>query len=161
MKRVTAILPLLMLAACGTQNDTAAPDNSLNEVDARAVADNAALDAPTNADMPPFAEVEGAHPTTPAPAPIPAKFRGTWAESKAACSDLSNHTRLTISGRTVRHPDFVILGESVSIPFADQIALKGKIEATGAPAEAHYSINETNDVLTDGAGGGYIRVRCG
>ena len=161
MSRVTAILPLLALAACGAQNDPAAADNALTEVDASAGADNAAPDASINTAIPPFAEAEGAHPTAPEPAPIPAKFRGIWAESKAACGDLSSHTRLTISGRTVRHPDFVIFGQSVTIPAADQFALKGKIEATGAPAEAHYSINATNDVLTDGAGGGYIRVRCG
>jgi hypothetical protein len=110
--------------------------------------------------MPPFAEVEGAHPTAPEPAPIPAKFRGTWAESEATCADLADHSRLTISGRTVRHPDFVIFGDSVTLPASDQFALKGKIEATGAPAEAHYSIDASGKVLTDGAGGGTVRVRC-
>ena len=159
--RLIAILPMLMIAACGPQGQPAATDNSPTEIDASEAAENSAPDASANTDMPPFAEVDGAHPTAPEPAPIPAKFRGTWAENKAACADLSNHSRLTISGRTVRHPDFVIFGDSVALPAPDQFALKGKIEETGAPAEAHYAISATGDVLTDGAGGGYIRVKCG
>ena len=161
MTRLIALFPLLMIAACGSQRDPVVNDNSPTEIDASAAAENSAPDVSANTDMPPFAEVEGAHPTAPEPAPIPAKFRGTWAESKAACADLTDHSRLTISGRTVRHPDFVIFGDSLTQPAPDQFALKGKIEATGAPAEAHYSINAAGDVLTDGAGGGTIRVRCG
>ena len=161
MMRPIAILALLMTGACGSQNDAAMTDNSPTEIDASAAAENSAPDAAANTEMPPFAEVEGAHPTAPEPAPIPARFRGTWAESRAACADLADHSRLTISGRTVRHPDFVISGESFTQPAPDQFALKGKIEATGARAEAHYSINAAGDILTDGAGGGTVRVRCG
>ena len=157
--RKFAFFPLMVIAACSAPS-TPSADNVAMENAAGPVAANDAEAATDNKDMPPFAEVEDAHPTAPEPAPIPAKFRGTWAESKAACADLSNHTRLTISGRTVRHPDFVIFGDSVTIPEADEFALKGRIEATGAPAEAHYSVNASSDVLTDGAGGGYIRVRC-
>ena len=157
MTRKLAFFPLFLIAACtAPTSDNVAVDNA-----AEPATENGVTDATTNSDMPPFAEVEGAHPTAPEPAPIPAKFRGAWAESKAACADLSDHSRLTISGRTVRHPDFVIFGDSVTIPEPDEFALKGNIETTGAPAEAHYSINASNDVLTDGAGGGYIRVKCG
>ena len=152
MIRLIIAFPLLLAAACSAPGDIAAADN-----DATA---NAASDASANATQPAFAEVQDAHPTAPEPAPIPAKFRGTWAENEAACADLSNHSRLTISGRTVRHPDFVIFGDSFTFPTPDQLALKGKIEATGAPIEAHYSINAANDELTDEAGGGAVRVRC-
>ena len=160
MTRNLALIPLFLIAACNAPSAPSA-DNATSENAGEPATENGVTDSADNSDMPPFAEVEGAHPTAPEPAPIPAKFRGTWAESKAACADLSDHSRLTISGRTVRHPDFVIFGDSVTIPEADEFALKGKIEATGAPAEAHYSINASNDVLTDGAGGGYIRVKCG
>ena len=161
MTRALALIFLLSVAACSdpsvTGNDVNPPADGFDNGSSADVTN----EAQSNGAMPPFAEVPGAHPTAPEPAPIPAKFRGTWAENKAACADLANHTRLTISGRAVRHPDFVIFGDSVTIPATDQFALKGKIEATGAPAEAHYSINAANDVLTDGAGGGYVRVRCG
>jgi hypothetical protein len=110
--------------------------------------------------MPPFAEVADAHPTAPVPAPIPAKFRGTWSESAASCADVAHHSRLTISGRTVRFDDYVIFGDSVTLPNRDEFALKGKIEATGVPAEAHYAISADGKTLTDGAGGGTVRVRC-
>lgn len=113
--------------------------------------------APTT---PPFAEMPGAHPTAPEPAPIPAKFRGNWAESKAACADLKHHSRLGISGRTVRYPTHVLFGDSFSFPAANQFAVKGKVEGTSRPAEAHYSINAGGDVLTDEAGGGAVRVPC-
>ena len=151
--RLLAILSTLTIAACEMPGNS----NSAGNAVAESGAANAGGDATTNR---PFAEVEGAHPTAPEPAPIPAKFRGTWAENDAACADLSNHSRLTISGRTVRHPDFVIFGESFTFPTPDQVAVKGKVEATGAPIEAHYSINAANDELTDEAGGGAVRVRC-
>ena len=159
MTRKLAILPLVLITACAAPGAPSA-DNGQIENAADSAASNAADEAIANSAMPPFAEVDGAHPTAPEPAPIPAKFRGTWAESKAGCTDLGDHSRLTISGRTVRHPDFVIVGESFATPASDEFALKGKVEATGAPAEAHYSINAAGDVLTDGAGGGYVRVRC-
>lgn len=151
MMRKFAILQTLMLVSCGAPNDSAAADDAVQNIGTEATANTA---------MPPFAEVDGAHPTAPEPAPIPANFRGTWAGNEAACADLKSHSRMTISGRTVRHPDFVIFGDSVTLPAKDQFALKGKIEATGAPIEAHYSINAAGDVLTDEAGGGAVRVRC-
>jgi len=157
-----ALLPLLALAACNVTSEPAA--NDAFSVEANVAADRVTendVGSDTTTAMPPFAEVPGAHPTAPEPAPIPARFRGTWADSKAACADLNHHSRLGISGRTVRFPDFVIFGDSFTFPAPNQFALKGKIEATGAPAEAHYSINAAGDVLTDEAGGGAVRVRCG
>ena len=65
-----------------------------------------------------------------------------------------------MSGRTVRFIDYVIFGDSFTFPTPSQFAVKGHIEATGAPADAHYSINPAGTVLTDEAGGGMTRVRC-
>ena len=151
--RLLAILSTLTIAACEMPTKSNSGDNAVAESGAVNAGNNGATNSP-------FAEIEGAHPTAPEPAPIPAKFRGTWAENEAACADLSDHSRLTVSGRTVRHPDFVIFGDSFTFPSPDQFAVKGKVEATGAPIEAHYSINAANDELTDEAGGGAVRVRC-
>ena len=150
-------LPLPMVLLASACNPPATPSNdaniAANDVAPPPVENSVADEAP-----PPFAET---HPTAPDSAPIPAKFRGTWAANKAACSDLAHHSRLTISGRTIRFSDFVILGESVTTPGSNQFAVKGKVEGTDHPGEAHYSINHTGDVLVDEAGGGAIRVRCG
>jgi len=157
VKRALPLASLLLATAC---SQPSAPSNDANLV-ANDVAPAGAENAVANETTPPFAEVNGAHPTAPDPAPIPAKFRGTWAASKSACADLAHHSRLTISGRTVRFTDFVIFGESVTAPAPNQFAVKGKVEGTDHPAEAHYSINPAGDVLIDEAGGGAIRVRCG
>ena len=162
--RLALILPLAALAACGVPSEPAANDVvavEANDAVAPSTTNDVDSDAAANASMPPFAEVPGAHPTEPEPAPIPAKFRGTWAETKAVCSDLKHHSRLGVSGRTVRHPDFVIFGDRFTFPAPNQFALEGHIEATGARADAHYSINAAGNVLTDEAGGGAVRVRCG
>ena len=145
-----ALMTMLGLASCGqpAANGVAA-DNA-----ASTIANNVATPA-----APPFAETPGAHPTAPEAAPIPAPFRGTWADSNSACADLKHHSRLTVSGRTIRHPDFVIVGDEV-IASGIEVSVKGHIEATGAPAEAHYSLNPAGTVLTDEAGGGAIRVKC-
>ena len=158
--------PVLALAACNAPTE---PANESAPVEVNAAGGNAAepvttndavANAATNGAMPPFAEVPGAHPTAPKPAPIPAKFRGTWAETKALCADLKHHSRLGISGRTVRYPTFNIFSDTVTAS-ADQFALKGKIEGTGRPAEAQFFINAAGNVLIDGGGGGAVRVRCG
>jgi hypothetical protein len=39
-------------------------------------------------------------------------------------------------------------------------AVAGHNQRTGAPAEAHFSIDATGSVLTDQAGGGAVRMRC-
>ena len=151
-----AISALLLVAGCdrgappAASNDSA-PIGSTNAVENRAT---------TATDMPPHAEVPGAHPSAPEPAPIPANFRGAWAETKALCADLKHHSRLTISGRTIRYPDFVLFGDEFTTPAANQFAVRGKVEGTSRPAEAHFSIDAAGNVLTDEAGGGSIRVRC-
>ena len=107
----------------------------------------------------PIAET-GANSTAAERASIPAKFRGIWAEGRAACAQLSHPSRLIISESVIRYPSFVLIGESVDLPANTGIAIKGHNQRTGAPAEAHYSIDETGSILTDEAGGGAVRVRC-
>jgi hypothetical protein len=140
---------IALLASCSqpaqAPNEAAANDSAVSVANVAAPVNNA--------------ETPGAEPAAPEPAPIPVRFRGTWAESKAACVDLKHHSRITISGRTVRHPDFVMVGDSVTAS-ETQFALKGHFEGTDRPAEAQYFINEPGDVLTDGGGGGAVRVRC-
>jgi hypothetical protein len=115
----------VLLAGCG--QPSAPTDANVAQADANGA----------EAALPPFAEVENAHPTAPEPAPIPAKFRGTWAESKTACTNLNHPSRLTISGRTVRTPTAVLVGESFTFPAANQFALDGKFEGGGRAGAAH------------------------
>ena len=161
MTRLLFLLTATALVAC---NDNPTPVETNNAVADPAASPSvpapAAPDASGSTATPPFAETPGAHPTAPEPAPIPARFRGTWADSKAACADLKHHSRLTISGRTLRFPTFVMLGDSVTAS-GNQFALKGKIEGTNRLAEAQYFISADGNTLTDGGGGGAVRVRCG
>ena len=151
MRRAAPFMLAGLLAACGQPSAT---------VDANlAQADTNGIEA-ANA-MPPFAEVENAHPTAPEPAPIPAKFRGIWAEQKSVCSQLSHPSRLIISGRTLRFPAFVLEADSVALPDEDSFAVKGHNKKTQAPAEAHYSVDAAGIILIDQAGGGAERVKCG
>ncbi len=149
MTRTAALMLAVLLAGCGQPS---APTGA-NVAQADANWAEAAL--------PPFAEVENAHPTAPEPAPIPAKFRGIWAEQKSVCSQLSHPSRLIISGRTLRFPAFVLQVDSVALPDDDSFAVKGHNKKTKAPAEAHYSVDPAGIVLTDEAGGGAERVKCG
>ena len=155
MKRAVILIGL-MLAACQQASPPAdnAADNEVGPPESN-VAANAA--EPT----PPFADTPNAHPTAPEPAPIPAKFRGIWAESRTVCTQLSHPSRLIISGRTLRFPSFVLEGDSVTFPTDDSFAVKGHNKRTDEPAEAHYSIDAAGLILTDEAGGGAVRVKCG
>ena len=91
---------------------------------------------------------------------IPANFRGLWAEDRAACAQLSHPSRLIISESVIRYPSFVLISERVDAPTDLSFAVKGLNQRTGAPAEAHFSIDLTGSVLTDEAGGGAVRTRC-
>lgn len=151
-----AAFTILILGACSSQPEAAPPaDNVAPTVE---TATNQP-DTPAEP-VPPFAEVEGAHPTTPEPAPIPARFRGTWAEQEADCGAFEKLSRLTISGRTIRSPSYVLFGESFTVPAPGQFALEGKYEGSGNVGAAHYSIDAAGDILTDEAGGGMVRMRC-
>ena len=108
-------------------------------------------------DTPP---ASGEGPAAPKPESIAAKFRGIWAEGRAACAQLSHPSRLIISERVIRYPSFVLVGEEVD-PTDSSFAVKGHNQRTGAPAEAHFSIDATGLILTDEAGGGTVRVKCG
>jgi hypothetical protein len=99
-------------------------------------------------------------PPAPSAESIPARFRGVWAEGRAACAQLSHPSRLIISERVIRYPSLVLVGESVEL--ADPgVAVKGYNQRTGAPADAHFSIDATGNILTDEADAGAVRVRCG
>ena len=91
---------------------------------------------------------------------IPANFRGLWAEGRAACAQLSHPSRLIISESVIRYPSFVLIGEGVDLPTDLSFAVQGHNQRTGAPAEAHFSIDATGSILTDQAGGGAVRMRC-
>jgi hypothetical protein len=156
VNRAFALLPFALLAACGAP----APQPGNAEVTVNAANSADVTNAPANVATPPFAEVENAHPTAPEPAPIPAKFRGAWANTGKACADLEHYSRLVISGRTLRFPSHVLFGDSFTFPTPDSFAVKGTVEATGQPAEAHYSLNPQGTLLRDEAGGGTNRVRC-
>ncbi len=152
MTRYAILLPL-MLAAC---QQAPAPANDANAVAEEVIVETETGDAATNAGAtPPSAETPA-----PEPAPIPAKFRGIWAESRAVCSQLSHHSRLIISGSTLRYPSFVLVADSVDFPTDASLAVKGHNKRTQAPIEAHFSIDATGNILTDEAGGGAVRVNC-
>ena len=139
-----AILLALMLAACRQASPTT--DNATANVAAA---------------QPPTAATPGGNSVAPQPSAIPVKFRGAWAEGRAACAQLSHPSRLIISERVIRYPSFALIGESVDLPANSSFAVKGHNQRTGAPAEAHYSIDAAGSALTDEAGGGTVRVRCG
>ena len=99
-------------------------------------------------------------PAEPRPALIPANFHGLWAEDDKACGELTHHSRLTVTGNSVRYPAFVLAVESVAQPTQYAFAVKGYSKQTKAPTEAHFSIDPTGNILTDEAGGGTVRERC-
>jgi hypothetical protein len=149
VRRASSLPLILLLTACG---DAIAPGNDMNFVANEVIVE-------TEGGEEAFTE-NGADPTAAEPAPIPAKFRGTWAESKTACPNLTDPSRITISGRTVRLPDAVLFGDSFTFPGPNQFALKGTFEGSKRAGAAHYSLDGTGNILTDEAGGGAVRVRC-
>ena len=142
-----AILFTLLLTAC---QQPAATGN-----------DAKANDVAATVPAPPITDSPNAQPAAPEPATIPASFRGLWAENQTACGHLSHSSRLVISDRTVRYPSFILSVESVDLPTDKSFAVKGVNKNTKAAAEAHFSIDATGSILTDEAGGGAMRVRCG
>lgn len=150
MKRV-AILMAPVLAAC--QQASPPADNAAANSDEIVIAET---DTPGAEGEAPVAQ-----PAAPKPESIPAKFRGIWAEGRAACAQLSHPSRLIISERVIRYPSFVLVGESIDLPADASFAVKGHNQRTEALVEAHYSIDATGLILTDEAGGGTVRVKCG
>lgn len=152
------VLPLLLacasLAACG--DDPAAPsaNNATEVAEPAAEAGNAA--------MPP---VEGGNASSTAPelAAVPAAFHGTWAESEALCADRSHPSRLVISERTLRFYESVLEVARVEPIGPREINIVGTAtgEGTTRPAEYHFSVDAAGATLTDQAGGGMVRRRCG
>ena len=101
-----------------------------------------------------------AAPAAKKPAPIPANFHGLWAANDSACAHLTDASRLTVTGNSVRYPAFVLAVESATHPTPNSFAVKGYNKQTKRPAEAHFSIDETGNLLTDEADGAEVRVRC-
>lgn len=114
----------------------------------------------TNGAMPPFAEVPGAHPNPPVPAPIPAAFRGIWAESRALCADLSHPMRLVVSGRTLRFHESVVEESRVDVAGPRRIRVVGTATGEGEtrPAVYRLTLDAAGDRLTVNDA---VRVRCG
>lgn len=152
-------VPLLMLVSACTEADP--PPGEANRLADAATLDNAAEgQASAGRPPPPAAEDPERGPGAIEPAPIPARFHGAWAEDEAACADPAHPSRLTVSGRSLRFPDFSMIAEQVATPTPDQFALAGYFEGTRRPAEAQYFLGQSGAVLTDGGGGGAVRVRC-
>jgi hypothetical protein len=143
-----AILLPILLAAC--QEAPAPVDNATAEEVVIAETENPLAGSQTPAE-----------PAAPEAAPIPAKFRGIWAEQQAVCAQLSHPSRLIISDHSLRFPEFVLEADSVTLPNDDSFAVNGHNKKTDAPMEAHYSVDATGNILTDEAGGGAVRVNCG
>lgn len=141
MKIVAPLVALVALPGCQAEESAAN-----RTVTSNAVAD--VVPTPANA----------AEPGKPA---IPERFRGLWAEDQRACGELTHRSRLVVGDDDLRFPDFVLEVEEVNAPSGDSFAVKGRNKTSDAPAEAHYSIDVTGGILTDQAGGGTVRVRCG
>jgi hypothetical protein len=116
--------------------------------------------APAEA-APPSAEA-GNISSGPAPAPVPAAFRGTWAETEALCGDPADPSRLVIAGRTLRfHASVLEVARVEQLgPREINIVSTAAGEGTTRPAEYHVSIDAAGDTLTDQGGGGMVRRRC-
>ena len=158
MRRLAILLACASLAACG--GDPGEPQaNQANE----AAGEEAPAAAPGNVTSPP-GEVDNAQPAAPepAPAPIPAAFRGTWAESEALCADRSHPSRLVISGGSLRFYESVFGVARVDRIGPREINIIGTAtgEGTTRPAEYHVSLDAAGDTLTDQGGGGMVRTRC-
>lgn len=140
MKLALALVATIALAGCQAEESAAN----------RSVSDNAAnavVPTPVNA-------------TEPAKPAIPERFRGLWAEDQRACGALTHHSRLVVGDDDLRFPDFVLEVEEVS-ETGEGFAVKGRNKQTDAPAEAHFALDVTGNILTDQAGGGTVRMRCG
>jgi hypothetical protein len=154
VKPLAILLACASLAACGT-DPAEPPANNATEAATPAA-------APGNA-MPPSTEDSNASSTAPEPAPVPTAFRGTWAESEALCGDPSHPSRLVISGGSLRFHESVLEVARVDNVGPREINIIGTAtgEGTTRPAEYHYSIDAAGATLTDLAGGGMVRRRCG
>jgi hypothetical protein len=142
------ILACALLAACS--GDPAEPRE--NQATTEGALGNAA---------PPSAAADNTS-TAAEPAPIPAAFRGTWAESEALCGDSSHPSRLVLTGGMVRFHDSVLQVASVEEVGPREINITGTApgEGTTRPEEYHVSIDAAGDTLTDQGGGGMVRHRC-
>ena len=142
----------ILLGACGERGAEVAASNNLVVTEATPAAEPDAdnhqqPEAPGQAD----------------PAPIPAPFRGTWAETQADCGDPAHISRLVISGTTLRFYESLETVARVERlgPREINIYVTATGEGTTRPAEHHFSLDAAGDTLTDEGGGGMVRRRCG
>ena len=149
-----SLVGLSMLAACGTEpaRDAEEPSPAANESAGPVASPDGASDAPAP-------DPSG----LPREAPIPAGFRGVWAETEALCGDLAHPSRLVISGIALRFHEAVATIDRVERlgPREVNIYVTAAGEGTTRPAEYHYSLDAAGETLTDEAGGGMVRRRCG
>ena len=153
--------PLFLLPACASfaacGGEPAAPQAN--------IADTKGQEAPAAepGDATTSPEAGNTSPAAPEPASVPAAFRGIWAESAVLCADRSHPSRLVISEGTLRFHESVLDVARVEAigPRAINIIGTATGEGTTRPAEYHYSIDVAGETLTDEAGGGMVRRRCG
>ena len=157
MRSIALLLACAALAACG--GEPAAPQ--ANQATETAEQEAPAADS-GNAVMPP-AEPGNGNNAAPDAASVPAAFRGTWAENEALCAERSHPSRLVIEERRLRFYESVMDVARVEAIGPREINIVGIAtgEGTTRPAEYHYSHDAAGDTLTDEAGGGMVRRRCG
>ena len=153
MRRLAILLVCASLAACG--GDPVEPQAN------QTAREEAPTAAPGEA-TPPVADEDNAQPAAPEPAPVPAVFRGTWAETEALCADRSHPSRLVIAGGSLRFYESVFEVARVDRIGPREINIIGTAtgEGTTRPAEYHVSLDAAGDTLTDQGGGGMVRRRC-
>jgi hypothetical protein len=153
VRRLAILLACASLAACGgDQGQPQANQSAREEAPAAALGNAASL----------VADEDNAQAAAPEPAPVPAAFRGTWAETEALCADRSHPSRLEISGGALRFYESVFEVARVDRIGPREINIIGTAtgEGTTRPAEYHFSLDAAGDTLTDQGGGGMVRTRC-
>jgi hypothetical protein len=157
VRPVAILMACAMVGACA--GEPADPqDNRPGEI----AAANAPTDVPVNAATPSAEDENDASPAT-EPAAVPAAFRGTWAETVALCGNRSHTSRLEISERSLRFYESVMEVDRVEQLGPREINVIGTStgEGTTRSSERHFSLDAAGETLTDEAGGGMVRRRCG
>ena len=157
MRRFAILVACASLAACGGE-----PADPQGDGPGEIPEANALTNVPTNPATP-TAEAENDSPAAAQPAAVPEAFQGTWAESEADCGDRSHVSRLVIEERRLRFYESVMEIAGVEQLGPREINITGTStgEGTTRPSERHLSLDATGETLTDEAGGGMVRRRCG
>ena len=154
MRAFAILLACAPIAACGSEPEAPREtvENAEQEVPAAAPGNQSTS----------LTHGNESDPASPEPAPIPAAFRGIWAEAESLCADLAHPSRLVISGATLRFHESVAEVARVDRIGPREINIIGTApgEGTSEPAEHHFSIDAAGETLTDQGGGGTVRRRC-